>query len=82
MMTEYNKIKDLNIWYDPILGLVNFDFIITSLQNCIKAQKEFEGIIYTILKNLNYDDENLASLFNLSQTDVFEMYLKMIKDEL
>ena len=32
---------------------------------------------------IEYNDiKDLASLFNLSQTDLFEFYLKMIKDEL
>lgn len=82
MLTEYNEIKNLNIWYDPLLGEINLDFILTILQECVNRQKEFEDIVYNILKNLNYDDENLVSLFNLSQTDLLDLYLKMIKDEL
>lgn len=82
MMIEYNDIKDLIIWNDPIIGEINLDFIISSLKESVKKQKDFEDVIYNILKNTNYDNENLASLFNLSQTDLFEFYLKMIKDEL
>ena len=82
MLTEYKEIKDLNIWYDPLLGTINLDFILVSLQESIKRQKEFENIIYNILKNSNYNPENLNSLFNLSQTNLLDMYLKMIKDEL
>ena len=82
MMIKYNDIKDLLIWNDPIMGEISLDFIISSLQESVKKQKEFEDIIYNILKNSNYDNKDLASLFNLSQTDLFEFYLKMIKDEL
>ena len=82
MMIEYNDIKDLLIWNDPVLGEISLDFILLQLQNAIKNQKEFEDIIYNILKNSNYNNKDLASLFNLSQTDLFEFYLKMIKNEL
>lgn len=82
MNVEYNDIKDLIIWIDPLFGEISLDFILTGLQESLKEQKKFEDIIYNILKNLNYDEKDLASLFNLSQTNIFEFYLKMIKDEL
>ena len=81
-MIEYNDIKDLIIWNDPIIGEISLDFIINALKNCIKSQSKFEDIIYNILKNNNYDDETLASLFNLSEVNTINMYLKMITDEL
>lgn len=81
-MIEYNDIKNLLIWKDPILGNVSLDFILTGLQDCIKKQYYFESIIYDILKDLKYDNEALCSLFNLSETNTIDMYLKMIKDEL
>ena len=78
MLTEYNEIKDLNIWYNSLFGYDNLDFILSKLQECVNKQREFEDIIYTILKNLNYDIEDLSSLFNLSQTNLLDMYLKII----
>ena len=81
-MAEYMNIKDLIIWDDLVFGEISLDFILLQLQNAVKYQKEFEDIIYNILKTSNFDDEYLASLFNLSQTNLFEFYLKMIKDEL
>lgn len=82
MNVEYNDIKDLIIWIDSLFGEISLDCILSGLQELVKKQKEFEDVIYTILKNLNYDEKDLSSLFNLSQTNLFEMYLKMIKDEL
>jgi len=81
-MVEFNDIKDLIIWNDPILGEMSLEFIINSLQECIKKQINFEDTIYHILKNLNYDDETIASIFNLSKTNTIDLYLKLIKDEL
>ena len=81
-MVEYNDIKDLIIWNDPILGEISLDFIITGLQQLLDEQKEFEDIIYHILKNSNYDDKTISSLFTLSKIDLISTYLKMIKDEL
>lgn len=81
-MIEYNDIKDLIIWNDPIFGKINLDFIINGLQESLKDQFKFEEVIYQILKNLNYDDETISSLFSLSKTETIDMYLKMIKDEL
>ena len=82
MMTEYIDIKDLIIWNDPVMGEINLDYILSGLQESLKKQKEFEDIVYNILKNIGYCDKDIASLFSLSQTDIFDMYLKMIKDEL
>lgn len=81
-MIEFNDIKDLIIWIDPILGEINLEFIINAMQECIKKQIKFEDTIYHILKELKYDDESIASLFNLSETNIIALYLKMIKDEL
>lgn len=81
-MIEFNDIKDLIILNDPILGEVSFDSIINALQESIKKQIKFEDTIYHILKKLEYDDETLSSLFNLSETNSIDLYLKMIKDEL
>ena len=81
-MIEYNDIKDLIVWNDPIFGNLSFDFIITGLQESIKKQIKFEDTVYHILKKLNIDDKTISSLFNLSQTNVIDMLLKMIKDEL
>lgn len=81
-MIEYNYIKDLIIWNDPIIGEISLDFIINALKECVKNQSEFEDIIYNILKNNSYDDKTLASLFNLSKVNTINTYLKMITDEL
>lgn len=81
-MIEYNDIKDLIIWNDPIIGEISLDFIISALKECVKNQSEFEVIIYNILKNNSYDDKTLASLFNLSKVNTINTYLKMITDEL
>ena len=82
MMVNYVDIKDLIIWNDPVMGEISLDFILSGLQESLKKQKEFEDIVYNILKDKKYDNKDLASLFNLSQTNLFDMYLKMIKDEL
>ena len=81
-MTEYNDIKDLIIWDDPIFGEISLDFIITGLQELLNEQTEFENIVYHLLKNANYDNETISSLFAKSKTNTINMYLKMIKDEL
>lgn len=81
-MIEYNDIKDLIVWNDPILGEISLDFIITGLQQLLNEQKEFEDTVYHILKNSNYNDETISSLFSLSKIDLITTYLKMIKDEL
>jgi hypothetical protein len=65
-----------------VLGDFSLDSIINELQNCIKKQIKFEDTIYHILKNLKYDDETIASIFNLSETNTIDLYLKLIKDEL
>ena len=81
-MINYNDIKDLIIYNDLVLGDFSLDSIINELQNCIKKQIKFEDTIYHILKNLKYDDETIASIFNLSETNTIDLYLKLIKDEL
>ena len=81
-MTEYNDIKDLIIWNDPILGEISLDFIITGLQELLNEQTKFEDIVYHLLENANYDNETISSLFTLSKIDLINTYLKMIKDEL
>lgn len=81
-MIEYNDIKDLIVWNDPVFGNLSLDSIVTGLQESIKKQIKFEDTVYHILKNLNIDDKTISSLFNLSQTNVIDMLLRIIKDEL
>ena len=82
-MVEYNNIKDLIIWNDPIFGEISLDFIITGLQELLIEQSKFEDIISQIIKNTSkFDDADLVSLYSLSKIDTMNMYLKMIKDEL
>lgn len=81
-MVEYNDIKDLIIWDDPILGEISLDFIITGLQELLNEQTKFEDIVYNLLENSNYDNETISSLFTLSKIDSIKTYLKIIKDEL
>lgn len=81
-MVEYNDIKDLIIWDDPILGEISLDFIITGLQELLNEQTKFEDIVYNLLENSDYDNETISSLFTLSKIDSIKTYLKIIKDEL
>ena len=70
------------VWNDPVFGNLSLDSIVTGLQESIKKQIKFEDTVYHILKNLNIDDKTISSLFNLSQTNVIDMLLRIIKDEL
>ena len=82
-MIDYNDIKDLIIYYDPIFGEISVDFIIQALQHSLSKQKNFEDAIYNILKNdYKMNDENITTLFSLSSTSTTEMYLDMLTDKL
>lgn len=82
-MIDYNDIKDLIIYYDPIFGEISVDFIVQALQHSLSKQKNFEDAIYNILKNdYKMNDENITTLFLLSSTSTTEMYLDMLTDKL
>ena len=40
-MIEYNDIKDLIVWNDPVFGNLSLDSIVTGLQESIKKQIKF-----------------------------------------
>lgn len=82
-MIDYNDIKDLIIYYDPIFGEISVDFIIQALQYSLTKQKNFEDEIYNILKNdYKMNNDIIATLFSQSSTSTTEMYLDMLTDKL
>ena len=81
-MIEYNDIKDLIIYNDPIVGDMTLDYILNGILDQIKNHKKFEEIVYSNLKQTNLSDEDISSIFNLSAINIIEMYIKLIKDEL
>lgn len=81
-MINYTDIKDLIIYTDPVVGDMSLDFILTNLLEQIKEQRRFEDIVYSNLIHSELSKEDIASIFNLSSTDIIETYLKLIKDEL
>lgn len=81
-MTEYNNIKDLIIYYDPLIGNISIDQLITEIKKSVEEQKHFEDVIYSILENGDMSKEDISTIFNLSRTNALEMYLKILTDEL
>lgn len=81
-MTEYNNIKDLIIYYDPLIGNISIDQLITEIKKSVEEQKLFEDVIYSILENGDMSKEDISTIFNLSRTNALEMYLKILTDEL
>ena len=79
-MIEYIDIKD-KIIYQDWLATFTIDDCIKELQEAIDNQIKFEKIVYDILKNNNFDNETLVTLFSKSQTDDMRMIIRIIKDE-
>lgn len=81
-MTEYNNNKDLIIYYDPLIGSISIDQLITEIKKSVEEQKHFEDAIHSILENGDMSKKDISTIFNLSRTNAFEMYLKILTDEL
>lgn len=81
-MTEYNNIKDLIIYYDPLIKSISIDQLITEIKKSVEEQKHFEDIIYSILENEDMSKKDISTIFNLSRTNALEIYLKILTDEL
>ena len=81
-MIDYDDYKDFIIYQDGLIGSITLDDFIKEFEKCIKEQQNFENIIYDILKNQNFDDETLASLFTLSKTDSMKFNINLLKNEL
>lgn len=73
-MTEYNNIKDLIIYYDPLIKSISIDQLITEIKKSVEEQKHFEDIIYSILEN-----EDMSKKISLQYLIYQElMHLKFI----
>jgi hypothetical protein len=81
-MIEYNDIKDLIIYYDPLIGSISIDQLINEIKKSVEEQKYFEDVIYSIIENEDMSNEDISTIFNLSRTNALEMYLKILTDEL
>ena len=81
-MANYTIIKDLIVYSDLIIGDITLDEILNYLLLQIQYQKKFEEIVYSNLKQTNLTDKDIATIFNLSSTDIIETYIKLIKNKL
>lgn len=81
-MSNYATIKDLIVYSDSIIGDITLDEILNYLLLQIQYQKKFEEIVYSNLKQTNLTDKDIATIFNLSSTDIIETYIKLIKNKL
>lgn len=81
-MTEYKDIKDLIIYYDPLIGNISIDQLITEIKKSVEEQKYFEDVMHSIIENEDMSNEDISTIFNLSRTNALEMYLKILTDEL
>ena len=81
-MIEYNDIKNIIIYNDPLIGYMTLDEIFNCISYQITNQKKFEKIVYSILESTSLDKEDIATILSLSTTNNIETYIKIIKDEL
>ena len=81
-MTNYEIIKDLIIYKNHLGEYLTLDDILNYLLLQIDNQRKFEEIVYSNLKQTNLSDRDIATIFNLSSTNIIETYIKLIKNEL
>ena len=81
-MIEYNDIKNIIIYNDPLIGYMTLDEILNCISYQITNQKKIEKIVYSILESTSLDKEDIATILSLSTTNNIETYIKIIKDEL
>lgn len=81
-LEEYNVFKDIVIFVDPFFGNITIDDGLNTINECIKSQEKFEDVVYDILQNTDYEEEDIASLFSLSMLKVIKFYIDMIQSNL
>ena len=70
-----NKILD----FHPILGAITYNDLINDLSSLLEDYNTLEETIQDILKNNNYDDENISSLLNYNISNRLEWLLFVLK---
>ena len=74
--------KDKNIDYHPTKGFITFNDLITDLKIILENYKSLEEILIDILKNFQFDDEIIASLFTCDIESSLENIIYVLQDRL
>lgn len=74
--------KDKIIDYHPIKGYITFNDLINDLELISQDYKTLEDIIIILLKNSNFDDETIASLFKNDITSRLDNLIYVLQDRL
>ncbi len=74
--------KDKIIYYHAIKGFITFNDLITDLKIILENYKSLEEILIDILKNFQFDDEMIASLFTCDIKSSLENIIYVLQDRL
>lgn len=74
--------KDKIIDYHPIKGYITFNGLINDLELILQDYKELEDIIILLLKNSNFDNETIASLFKDNISSRLNNLIYVLEDRL
>lgn len=74
--------KDKIIDYHPIKGFITFGDLIADLKIILENYKSLEEILIDILKNFQFDDEMIASLFTCDIESSLENIIYVLQDRL
>lgn len=71
-MNNKPKIKDIVIYFHPIIGEVRLIDIINMLKDLSKQVRQYETITLKMLKQYNISEDTFYSLFHLLSSSIIE----------
>ncbi len=81
-MNNYDKVKDIIILKDNILGNVTLDEVLSIVELLLEDNVKFEEIVSSILSKNKANKSISNELMSIPSTDVIKFYINLIKNRI
>lgn len=81
-MKHYSDIKNIIIYFDPLVGDISLNDILNFMEACVDETKIFENTVSKILHKNPKNKEIASEIFNYSMVDTIKFLIDLIKGNL
>ncbi len=81
-MNNYDKVKDMIIIKDDILGDMTLDEVLSIIESLLEDNIKFENVISSILYKNKANKSISNEIMNIPSTDIIKFYINLIKNRI
>ncbi len=81
-MNNYDKVKDIIIIKDDILGDMTLDEVLSIIESLLEDNIKFEKVVSSIFSRNKTNKSISNEIMNIPSTDVIKFYINLIKNRI